>query len=80
MLPEELVATIIEQACANQAYELTVDLGARTVTDGKGLTASFVIDDFQRNCLMEGLDDIGLTMQHESDIAAYEAKRAAGNF
>jgi 3-isopropylmalate/(R)-2-methylmalate dehydratase small subunit len=79
-LPEELVARIIEQARANQAYELTVDLGARTVTDGKGLTASFVIDDFQRNCLMEGLDDIGLTMQHESDIAAYEAKRAAGNF
>src|SRR6185369_1163497 len=79
-LPEELVATIIERARANQAYKLTVDLEARTVTEAKGLSASFMIDDFQRNCLMEGLDDIGLTMLHESDIAAYEAKRAGGNF
>lgn len=79
-LSEELIATIIEQARATQAYELTVDLGARTVTDGRGLSASFMIDDFQRNCLMEGLDDIGLTMLLESDIAAYEAKRTGGNF
>ena len=78
-LSEELIATIIEQARATQAYELTVDLGARTVIDGRGLSASFMIDDFQRNCLMEGLDDIGLTMLHESDIAAYEAKRTGGN-
>lgn len=78
-LSEELIVTIIEQARATQAYELTVDLGARTVTDGRGLSASFMIDDFQRNCLMEGLDDIGLTMLHESDIAAYEAKRTGGN-
>ena len=78
-LPEELIATIIEQARANQAYELTVDLVVRTVSDSRGLSAPFVIDDFQRNCLMEGLDDIGLTMLHESDIVAYEAKRAGGN-
>ena len=78
-LPEELIATIIEQARANQAYELTVDLVVRTVSDSRGLSASFMIDDFQRNCLMEGLDDIGLTMLHESDIVAYEAKRAGGN-
>ena len=75
-LPDELVTAIIEQAHTNEAYELTVDLEARTVTDGRGLSAAFVIDDFQRHCLMEGLDDIGLTMLHESDISTYEAKRA----
>ena len=76
-LPEELVTAIIEQARANETYELTVDLEARTVTDGRSFSAAFVIDDFQRHCLIEGLDDIGLTLLHESDIAAYEAKRAS---
>jgi len=76
-LPEDVVLTIIERASASQSYELTVDLEARRVTDDSGLSASFVIDDFQRNCLMEGLDDIGLTMLHEADIAAYEAQRGS---
>jgi 3-isopropylmalate/(R)-2-methylmalate dehydratase small subunit len=75
-LAEELVTTIIEQAQSNESYELTVDLEARTVTDNRGLSAAFAIDDFQRRCLMEGLDDIGLTLLHESDIACYEAKRS----
>ena len=76
-LPEDVVATIIERASASQSYELTVDLEARRVTDDSGLSASFVIDDFQRNCLLEGLDDIGLTLLHEADIAAYEAQRGS---
>jgi 3-isopropylmalate/(R)-2-methylmalate dehydratase small subunit len=75
-LHEEQVTRIIERARASETYELTVDLEARTVTDDRGLSAAFAIDDFQRHCLMEGLDDIGLTMLHESAIAAYEAKRA----
>ena len=74
-LPEPQVAAIIAQAHSNESYTLTVDLEARRVTDSSGLTASFNIDDFQRHCLMEGLDDIGLTLLHESDIAAYEAKQ-----
>src|SRR6476659_4849666 len=74
-LPEPQVAAIIAQAHSKESYTLTVDLEARTVTDSSGLTASFNIDDFQRHCLMEGLDDIGLTLLHESDIAAYEAKQ-----
>jgi 3-isopropylmalate/(R)-2-methylmalate dehydratase small subunit len=41
----------------------------------KGFSASFAIEDFQRHCLLEGLDDIGLTLQHEPDITAYEARR-----
>lgn len=74
-LTEHEISAIIEQARSNERYELTVDLEGRTVTDGQGLTARFAIDDFQRRCLMEGLDDIGLTMLHESDIVAYELKR-----
>lgn len=74
-LPEDLVAAIVVQARADQRYELTVDLENRTVTDGNGLLASFLIDDFQRRCLLEGLDDIGLTLLNESAIAAYEQNR-----
>jgi 3-isopropylmalate/(R)-2-methylmalate dehydratase small subunit len=75
-LPESEVSEIIARVRSNESYELTVDLEGGSVTDGRGLSVSFVIDDFQRHCLMEGLDDIGLTLLHESDIVAYEAKRA----
>jgi 3-isopropylmalate/(R)-2-methylmalate dehydratase small subunit len=75
-LRENEVAAIIEQARSSENYELTVDLERRLVTDSKGFAAAFVIDDFQRHCLLKGLDDIGLTLLHESDIAQYELKRA----
>jgi 3-isopropylmalate/(R)-2-methylmalate dehydratase small subunit len=75
-LGEEEVAAIIENARTIDNYELTVDLERRTVTDGRGFSASFAIDDFQRHCLMEGLDDIGLTLLYEADITAYERKRS----
>jgi 3-isopropylmalate/(R)-2-methylmalate dehydratase small subunit len=74
-LKEGEVAAIMKQAQSIDIYELTVDLERRSVTDGGGFSASFAIDDFQRHCLMEGLDDIGMTLLHESDIAAYERKR-----
>ena len=74
-LEEYEVDAIIEQALELDNYELTVDLERRTVTDGRAFSASFAIDDFQRHCLIEGLDDIGMTLLHESDIAAYERKR-----
>jgi 3-isopropylmalate/(R)-2-methylmalate dehydratase small subunit len=74
-LLEEEVAAVIENARTIDHYELTVDLESRTVTDGRGFSASFAIADFQRHCLMEGLDDIGLTLLHETDITAYEHKR-----
>jgi 3-isopropylmalate/(R)-2-methylmalate dehydratase small subunit len=73
-LLEEEVAAVIENARTIDHYELTVDLESRTVTDGRGFSASFAIADFQRHCLMEGLDDIGLTLLYETDIAAYEHK------
>jgi len=58
-------------------YELTVDLEKREVSDDQGFRALFPIDDFVRHCLLNGLDDIGLTLQHEAEIAAYEARHAA---
>ena len=75
-LHEDEVAAIVEQARAIENYELTVDLDSRRVTDDRGFSAAFAIDDFQRRCLMEGLDDIGLTLLHESDITAYELTRS----
>jgi len=45
-----------------------------TVSDERGFSANFPMDDFTRYCLLNGLDDIGLTLQHEAEIAAYEAK------
>ena len=75
-LKEDEVAAIMENARSVNNYDLTVDLERRTVTDGRGFSASFAIEDFQRHCLMEGLDDIGLTLLHETDIVAYERTRS----
>jgi len=52
---------------------VTIDLENCEVRDEQGLRAGFPIDEFVRHCLLNGLDDIGLTLQHEQDIAAYEA-------
>jgi 3-isopropylmalate/(R)-2-methylmalate dehydratase small subunit len=78
-LKEDEVATIVEQSLRVDNYALTIDLERRTVTDGKNFSASFAIDDFQRHCLLEGLDDIGLTLLHESDITAYERTRPSSS-
>ncbi|HEY6186259.1 MAG TPA: 3-isopropylmalate dehydratase small subunit [Pyrinomonadaceae bacterium] len=59
-----------------EGYALTVDLERRVVSDARGFSSPFELDDFRRHCLMEGLDDIALTMQSEPQIAAYEARRA----
>jgi 3-isopropylmalate/(R)-2-methylmalate dehydratase small subunit len=58
----------------NEGYTLTVNLENQTVSDGKGFQRSFEIDPFRKRCLLKGLDDIGLTLEHESDISAYEKK------
>ncbi len=55
----------------------TVDLEALRIEDGRGFAATFTVDEFSRHCLLNGLDDIGLTLQHESEIAAYELKHPA---
>jgi 3-isopropylmalate/(R)-2-methylmalate dehydratase small subunit len=55
-------------------YEVTIDLEKCAVTDGQGFSANFPIDEFVRHCLWNGLDDIALTLQHEAEIKAYEAR------
>jgi 3-isopropylmalate/(R)-2-methylmalate dehydratase small subunit len=72
-LSEEQVAEIMRRSKQIDDYQLTVDLETLRVEDGRGFAATFAMDEFSRHCLLNGLDDIGLTLQHEGDIAAYEA-------
>jgi 3-isopropylmalate/(R)-2-methylmalate dehydratase small subunit len=77
VLPEETVNQLLARAKAEPGYQLTVDLEAQTVSDGQGFSAAFTVDPFRRRCLLNGLDDIGLTLQHAADIGTYEARRPA---
>ncbi|HEY0366131.1 MAG TPA: 3-isopropylmalate dehydratase small subunit [Pyrinomonadaceae bacterium] len=79
MLPITLTAEQIEEIMSreqqHEGYELTVDLERQTVEDSHGLSILFVVGEFQRYCLLQGLDDIGLTLRHEGAIRAYEVSR-----
>ncbi len=75
-LPEETVAMLLERA-KTPGYQMTVDLENQTVSDNQDFSMPFEVDPFRRHCLLNGLDDIGLTLQHEPDITAYETKRPA---
>jgi 3-isopropylmalate/(R)-2-methylmalate dehydratase small subunit len=66
------VSELMRRANEIEDYRLTVDLEGKTVSDDHGFAATFEIGDFQRYCLLEGLDDIGLTLKHESAITRYE--------
>ncbi len=75
-LPEEVVQQIIDKAQASPGISLNVDLEAQRIWDSsEEISVSFEVDPFRRQCLLNGLDDIGLTLQHEDKIAAYEAGR-----
>jgi 3-isopropylmalate/(R)-2-methylmalate dehydratase small subunit len=74
VLSEEKVAELVEKSDGN--YELTVNLENQTVTDNKGFEASFEIDAFRRHCLLNGLDDIGLTLRNEAKISEFEKHRS----
>ncbi len=75
-LPEESVRRIMDKVQANPGVQFTVDLEAQQVRDAdEDIVVDFQVDDFRRYCLLNGLDDIGLTLQHEDAIAAYEARR-----
>ncbi|MGR5176764.1 3-isopropylmalate dehydratase small subunit [Vibrio parahaemolyticus] len=71
-LTEQEVDELFKYVEANEGAEITVDLEAMTVT-ANGQSYNFEIDEFRRHCLLNGLDNIGLTLQHEDKIAAYEA-------
>jgi 3-isopropylmalate/(R)-2-methylmalate dehydratase small subunit len=71
-LGEAMVDDLFARAAAHPRYALTVDLQEKTVTDDFGLRLVFEVDEFRRHCLLEGLDDVALTLRHEPEIAAYE--------
>ena len=72
-LSEAEAAEVMHRAREFDKYEVAIDLERCEVRDNQGLRAKFAVDEFVRHCLLNGLDDIGLTLQHESEIAAYEA-------
>ena len=74
VLPEDTIAMLLERG-KTPGYQMTVDLENQTVSDNQGFSMPFEVDPFRRHCLLNGLDDIGLTLQHEPDITAYESKR-----
>ena len=71
-LAEAAVDDLFERAAKHPGYKLTVDLEKREIRDDFSLKLTFEVDDFRRHCLINGLDDIGLTLEHEGEIAAYE--------
>ena len=76
-LKEDEADEVMRRAREVKDYQLTIDLDQCGVYDDQGFRAKFPIDDFVRHCLLNGLDDIGLTLQHEADIADYEARHPA---
>jgi 3-isopropylmalate/(R)-2-methylmalate dehydratase small subunit len=76
VLAEETVALLAERAEEEPGVEVTIDLESRTVTMGE-LSYEFQVDEFSRHCLLQGLDDIGLTLADEAAINDFEAGRPA---
>jgi 3-isopropylmalate/(R)-2-methylmalate dehydratase small subunit len=72
ILKEDEVDALFQQAEASEGYRLTVDLAAQTVTRPDGVQYSFEVDAFRKHCLLNGLDDIGLTLQDSDAIKAFE--------
>jgi len=79
VLQENVVEELFKRVLANKGYRLTVDLESQSITEDKGFKISFEIDPFKKRCLLEGLDDIGLTLRHEDKIRAYEERRGLIN-
>jgi len=75
VLTEEEVDQLFKEVEANEGYELTIDLEAQKVIAPSGAEFSFEVDAFRKHCLLNGLDDIGLTLQESDAIKAYEEQR-----
>jgi len=73
-LTNEQMDELFQRIEKNEGYKVTVDLENQVVTDDRGLRYSFTVDPFRRECLLKGLDDIGLTLVHENEISAFEKK------
>jgi 3-isopropylmalate/(R)-2-methylmalate dehydratase small subunit len=73
-LPEQAMADLFARAAASPAYELTVNVETLTVSDDSGWSAPFPLDAFRQHCLLNGLDQIGITLQNEPAITTYESR------
>ncbi|MBD3618380.1 MAG: 3-isopropylmalate dehydratase small subunit [Chromatiales bacterium] len=76
-LDEAVVDQLFRETEATEGYRLVIDLAAQTVTTPAGEAFGFEVDPFRKHCLLNGLDDIALTLQHADAIRAYEEKRRA---
>jgi len=76
MLDSEIVDNLFGDVIGNSGFQLTVDLANQVVTTPSGVRHNFKVDEFRKYCLLNGLDDIGLTLQHIEDIKAYEQRRS----
>ena len=74
VLPDDRMEELFRRTETNEGYRVTVDLEQQLITDVQGLRDSFSVDPFRRECLLKGLDDIGLTLVHEAEITAFEKK------
>lgn len=73
-LSDDDVQLLLGRVSANPAHRITIDLAAQTVTDHSGFQASFEIDPFRKDCLLNGLDDIGLTLRHAEELTRFETQ------
>jgi 3-isopropylmalate/(R)-2-methylmalate dehydratase small subunit len=73
-LTDDEVKTLLERSTANPNHRITIDLEQQTVTDDQSFHAHFEIDPFRKYCLLNGLDDIGLTLRYASALDSYEEK------
>ena len=78
VLPENLVKELFSKVNSKKGYTLTVDLDSQTITDEEGWSAHFDIDAFKQKSLLEGLDDIAHTLEHEDKITRYESLMSKG--
>ena len=75
VLDEEVVDQLFQEVAENEGYQLTIDLEGQKIVKPNGEQIAFEVDSFRRHCLLNGLDDIGLTLQHADEIRAYEERR-----
>lgn len=79
VLDEAIIDGLFEEVTATEGYELTIDLENQNIVKPNGDLIPFEVDAFRKHCLLNGLDDIGLTLQDADDIKAYEEKRRASS-
>lgn len=74
VLDKNIVDQLFKEVAAQEGYQLTVDLTAQTITKPDGSTIAFEVDGFRKHCLLNGLDDIGLTLEDADAISAFETQ------